>query len=90
MAKINQDRGCVVQPFKGDAKRALFAVYDGHGEHGADVSQFCMTFVRDQLPRRPGRVTKLRGAFKGAVDAAAASRRRRGILFVRGVERACS
>ncbi len=28
-AKINQDRGCVVYPFNGDAKHALFSVFDG-------------------------------------------------------------
>ena len=39
MAKINQDRGCVVQPYGEDPRRALFAVYDGHGEHGHHVSR---------------------------------------------------
>ena len=28
-AKINQDRGCVVYPFKNDPKHALFSVFDG-------------------------------------------------------------
>lgn len=28
-AKINQDRGCVVYPFNGDSKHALFSVFDG-------------------------------------------------------------
>lgn len=28
-AKINQDRGCVVYPFNGDARHALFSVFDG-------------------------------------------------------------
>jgi hypothetical protein len=34
VAKINQDRGCVVSPFGGDSRQALFAAYDGHGEMG--------------------------------------------------------
>ncbi|KAH8075894.1 protein serine/threonine phosphatase [Aureococcus anophagefferens] len=39
-AKINQDRGCVVQPYGGDPRRALFAVFDGHGERGDIVSDY--------------------------------------------------
>ena len=31
----------------------MFAVYDGHGEHGQEVSQFCMEFIRDQLSAHP-------------------------------------
>lgn len=42
-AKINQDRGCVVYPFNGDAKHALFSVFDGEGcrvclSHGREES----------------------------------------------------
>ena len=29
MAKINQDRGCVVYPFNEDNQQALFCVFDG-------------------------------------------------------------
>ena len=53
MAKINQDRGCVVQPYGEDPRRALFAVYDGHGEHGQEVSQFAMEYIRDHLHKHP-------------------------------------
>ncbi|KAH8056941.1 hypothetical protein SO694_00055295 [Aureococcus anophagefferens] len=47
-AKVNQDRGCVVQPYGGDRKCALFAVFDGHGSRGEVVAQFCMNFVKER------------------------------------------
>lgn len=34
LAKINQDRACVVHPFMGSETCALLCVYDGHGERG--------------------------------------------------------
>lgn len=34
LAKINQDRACVVYPFMGSETCALLCVYDGHGEGG--------------------------------------------------------
>lgn len=34
LAKINQDRACVVYPFMGSETCALLCVYDGHGERG--------------------------------------------------------
>ena len=40
MAKINQDRGCVVTPIgpdKEEYKMVLFCVYDGHGATGEVV-----------------------------------------------------
>ncbi|KAH8066081.1 protein serine/threonine phosphatase [Aureococcus anophagefferens] len=52
-AKINQDRGCVVQPYGGDPRRALFAVFDGHGERGDIVSDYCMRYIRDTLCTHP-------------------------------------
>ena len=60
MAKINQDRGCVVQPYGEDPRRALFAVYDGHGEHGQEVSQFAMEYIRDNLHKHPSFSTDCR------------------------------
>eukprot|EP00903_Cladosiphon_okamuranus_P011285 g10641.t1 len=52
-AKINQDRGCVVYPFNGDAKHALFSVFDGHGEHGDVVSHFVMHELESVLAAHP-------------------------------------
>ena len=52
-AKVNQDRGCVVQPFGGDRECALFAVFDGHGSRGEHIASFSMTFLRDELWRHP-------------------------------------
>lgn len=46
--KINQDRGCVVHPFRQNLREAVFCVFDGHGEHGDLVSQYVMT----EVPRR--------------------------------------
>lgn len=34
LAKINQDRACVVYPFMHSETCALLCVYDGHGERG--------------------------------------------------------
>ncbi len=64
MAKINQDRGCVVQPYGEDPRRALFAVYDGHGEHGQEVSQFAMEYIRDNLHKHPSFSSDLPAALK--------------------------
>eukprot|EP00904_Undaria_pinnatifida_P013855 jgi/Undpi1/95/HiC_scaffold_1.g00095.m1 len=52
-AKINQDRGCVVYPFKNDPKHALFSVFDGHGEHGDIVSHFVMHDLQSRLAAHP-------------------------------------
>ncbi len=52
-AKINQDRGCVVFPFANDESQVLFAVLDGHGEHGSLVSQYTMITLISQLEVHP-------------------------------------
>lgn len=44
--KVNQDRPMMVTPFMGSLNKALFGVFDGHGQLGHDVSQF----VIDNLP----------------------------------------
>jgi len=41
-AKINQDRGLAVWPFRGDVNEGLFGVYDGHAKLGHEVSQYVM------------------------------------------------
>ena len=51
VAKINQDRGVVVQPFGGSPRRALYGVFDGHGEHGEQVAEFCTRAVVAALER---------------------------------------
>jgi hypothetical protein len=43
--KINQDRGCVVYPYRASDKESLFLVLDGHGEQGDRVSEFVMRQV---------------------------------------------
>ena len=43
--KINQDRGCVVNPFNSNPLETLFLVLDGHGEQGDRVSEFVMRQV---------------------------------------------
>lgn len=40
--KINQDRGCIVHPFRGSPNETLFMVLDGHGEQGDRISEFVM------------------------------------------------
>jgi len=40
VAKINQDRGLALWPWRGVADEAVFAVYDGHGRKGEEVSEF--------------------------------------------------
>lgn len=67
IAKINQDRGVCVYPFAGHERMALFCVFDGHGEQGDKVSEFCMYELPRTLEAHPcllegeGDVTK---AFK--------------------------
>lgn len=43
--KINQDRGCVVYPYRSSEDEALFMVLDGHGEQGDRISEFVMRQV---------------------------------------------
>ena len=55
MAKINQDRGCMVYPFACDGQdyqQAVFCVYDGHGSQGDKVSQFIATKVNELLEQK--------------------------------------
>ena len=35
--KINQDRGCVVCPYRGTKNDSLFMVLDGHGDQGISL-----------------------------------------------------
>ena len=39
-AKINQDRGLAIWPFRGQTDDGLFGVYDGHGRIGQEVSEY--------------------------------------------------
>jgi serine/threonine protein phosphatase PrpC len=45
--KMNQDRGCVVYPFRRTKSHSdsLFMVIDGHGVEGAEVSELVMDQV---------------------------------------------
>ncbi len=49
--KPNQDRGLISYPVGGDPQQALLAVLDGHGDHGADCSEFLMLRLPDLLDR---------------------------------------
>ena len=51
--KINQDRGGVVFPYGNCPRTALFAVYDGHGQGGELVSQFCLHEIQHRLEQHP-------------------------------------
>jgi len=48
IAKINQDRGGIAFPFASCKRTALFGAYDGHGEGGELVAQYCL----HQIPLR--------------------------------------
>eukprot|EP00611_Tribonema_gayanum_P027397 TRINITY_DN6756_c0_g1_i1.p1 TRINITY_DN6756_c0_g1~~TRINITY_DN6756_c0_g1_i1.p1 ORF type:complete len:471 (+),score=133.79 TRINITY_DN6756_c0_g1_i1:2160-3572(+) len=74
-AKINQDRGCVVFPFASNPKQAVFAVFDGHGEHGDVISHYAMHELQSRLEVHPALVSDPALAFKEtfiAVDRALA------------------
>ena len=53
VAKINQDRGGVVCPYRNHPRTALFAVYDGHGHGGELVSQFALYEIQRRLEKHP-------------------------------------
>ena len=46
-AKINQDRGLVTYPFNDDPNSAFFAVFDGHGMNGEQVSEYAIWKVQE-------------------------------------------
>lgn len=51
IAKINQDRGGIAFPFASCKKTALFGAYDGHGEGGELVAQYCLHQIPLRLER---------------------------------------
>jgi len=52
--KVNQDRACESHPFGADQySRAFFGVFDGHGQFGHHVSQFCATNLPKLLSKQP-------------------------------------
>lgn len=52
--KVNQDRACESYPFGADQyARAFFGVFDGHGQFGHHVSQFCATNLPKLLSKQP-------------------------------------
>ena len=61
-AKINQDRGLALWPFRGKVDDGLFGVYDGHGRIGQQVSEYVIQTL-------PGVVTDMMEN-NGARDAA--------------------
>ena len=55
--KTNQDRGCIAYPFMGNPKSVLCCVFDGHGEHGDQISNFAMLELPHRLALHP-QITK--------------------------------
>ena len=53
VAKINQDRGCVVHPYADSDDRSLICVFDGHGQDGQDVSEFAVEHIVELLEEDP-------------------------------------
>lgn len=79
VAKINQDRGVVVRPFAGSPRNALYGAFDGHGEFGGAVAEFCARHVVERLGAAlagaatvAGCRAALEAAFRAADDALAA------------------
>eukprot|EP00746_Dinoflagellata_sp_MGD_P127802 gnl/MRDRNA2_/MRDRNA2_62295_c0_seq1.p1 gnl/MRDRNA2_/MRDRNA2_62295_c0~~gnl/MRDRNA2_/MRDRNA2_62295_c0_seq1.p1 ORF type:complete len:463 (+),score=67.74 gnl/MRDRNA2_/MRDRNA2_62295_c0_seq1:43-1431(+) len=70
VAKINQDCGCIVYPFANNPQQALFAVFDGHGDHGEKVSEFAMEVMHDTLEKHPSLVGDEAAAFEAAFTTA--------------------
>lgn len=81
-AKINQDRGLAIYPWRGEPSMGLFGVYDGHGRAGEHVSEFvlqnlpqCLLEDTDKLDKDPGQAlsdayVKVDEDLARAVDAA--------------------
>jgi serine/threonine protein phosphatase PrpC len=63
-AKIDRDRGGVAYPYGDSPRTALFAVYDGHGQGGELVSQYCLHHIQQKLKRHPNFVDNLEKAFQ--------------------------
>ena len=60
-AKVNQDRALELVRFNGSDSQALFAVFDGHGQLGHEVS----SFLTQELPRQ---MVKQLGTVAASVD----------------------
>ena len=65
-AKVNQDRALELVRFQQSDSQALFAVFDGHGQLGHEVS----SFLTAELPRQMAK--QLGGLSPGGVDVSAA------------------
>lgn len=64
--KVNQDRPCAVTPFMGEADKAVFGCFDGHGSVGHEVSQY----VTVELPKHIALQKDLATAPEVALDRA--------------------
>lgn len=51
-AKINQDRGLALWPFRNEEDDALWGVYDGHGRIGHEVSEYVLQNLPSQIAER--------------------------------------
>ena len=93
-AKINQDRGLVTYPFNDDPNSAFFAVFDGHGMNGEQVSEYAIWKVQEimmlncsMLPHKAEQC--MIHAFEEGDKQLAKSPRRREGLGHRGRRRLC-
>jgi len=68
--KDNQDRGCVVHPFRNNQKDSLLLVLDGHGAQGDSVSEFAMRQIVVTLERNDSGVPSLDTDPEGALKEA--------------------
>lgn len=64
--KVNQDRPMAVSPFMQKDNKAVFGCFDGHGQLGHEVSQFCVT----ELPKFIAKQKDLATNPEGALDRA--------------------
>jgi hypothetical protein len=65
--KTNQDTFFAEKSFLGDRNKALFGVFDGHGEHGHKVSGFLKRCINDKLMHQV-KVLQSRPGFKSEID----------------------
>jgi len=52
-SKINQDRGGIAYPYGNCQNSALFGVYDGHGDGGENIAQYCLSEIQRRLELHP-------------------------------------
>lgn len=77
--KVNQDRALVAMNLNKDPEMCLFAVMDGHGEEGHNVSQFVMENLRGNLEKQSNLKSATEDAIKRAIPSLVADLEKTGI-----------